>query len=198
MTTNHDDRIGGDHGASEGSPSDRSVTRRVFFKRTGMGALGIAMAPTVGVGALAVSGATYAQAFSSMDADVGATLVRMARDIFPHDKLPDGPYAAIIASYDQKMPKDAALKSLILGGVKTANGIAMKNFGKPYAQIPGEGERLVVLYAIEQTPFFQKLRGDLVFGLYNNKALFEFFGYEGSSWEKGGYLERGFNDIDWV
>ncbi len=42
------------------------------------------------------------------------------------------------------------------------------------------------------------MKGDLVTGLYDNKAVWPLFGYEGSSWEKGGYLNRGFNDIDWL
>ena len=28
-----------------------------------------------------------------------------------------------------------------------------------------------------------------MFGLYDNKALFPLFGYEGSSWEYGGYVK---------
>ena len=48
------------------------------------------------------------------------------------------------------------------------------------------------------TPFFQTVRSGLVTGLYNNKALWPLFGYEGSSWQKGGYVDRGFADIDWL
>ena len=32
----------------------------------------------------------------------------------------------------------------------------------------------------------------------NQKALWPKFGYEGSSFEHGGYLHRGFNDLDWL
>ncbi|MNW11081.1 hypothetical protein D3C71_2084400 [compost metagenome] len=51
---------------------------------------------------------------------------------------------------------------------------------------------------IETTPFFRETRSALMFGLYDNKTLFPLFGYEGSSVEKGGYLARGFNDLDWL
>jgi hypothetical protein len=37
-----------------------------------------------------------------------------------------------------------------------------------------------------------------MFGLYDNPALFPLFGYEGFSVEKGGYLARGYNDLDWL
>ena len=52
--------------------------------------------------------------------------------------------------------------------------------------------------SIEQTAFFQKVRGDLVVSLYNQKELWPKFGYEGSSAEHGGYIKRGFADIDWL
>jgi len=180
------------------SLKDASISRRKFFKLSGMGALGVAVAPTAGVSLLATSGEAYAGNFSAIGDRVGATLVKMARDIFPHDKVPDKYYAAVISSYDQKAGKDANLKNLMREGVKGLDAAAVKRFGKSYIEVAGEGERLELLYAIEQTPFFQKVRGDLVFGLYNNKELFSLFGYEGSSWEKGGYLERGFDDINWL
>ncbi|HMH74595.1 MAG TPA: gluconate 2-dehydrogenase subunit 3 family protein, partial [Bradyrhizobium sp.] len=51
---------------------------------------------------------------------------------------------------------------------------------------------------IEQTDFFKKVRSDLVVSLYNQEELWPKFGYEGSSAEHGGYIKRGFNDIDWL
>jgi hypothetical protein len=41
------------------------------------------------------------------------------------------------------------------------------------------------------------LRSDLIASLYNNPEVWPKFGYEGSSAEHGGYINRGFNDIDW-
>jgi hypothetical protein len=64
--------------------------------------------------------------------------------------------------------------------------------------VPWEIERVVLLQQIEQTPFFQKVRGDLIVSLYNQKELWPRFGYEGSSAEYGGYIKRGFADIDWL
>jgi hypothetical protein len=34
--------------------------------------------------------------------------------------------------------------------------------------------------------------------LYNNPDVWPKFGYEGASADKGGYINRGFNDIDWL
>jgi hypothetical protein len=49
-----------------------------------------------------------------------------------------------------------------------------------------------------QTPFFQSLRSNFVPYFYSNPAIWPLFGYEGPSNDKGGYLHRGFNDIDWI
>ncbi len=67
-----------------------------------------------------------------------------------------------------------------------------------YVALNWERDRLPLVQAITDTPFFQKLRSDLVVSFYNQKDLWPRFGYEGPSWEHGGYLERGFNDLDWL
>ncbi len=56
---------------------------------------------------------------------------------------------------------------------------------------------MALLRDIETTPFFQLVHGSLVTGLYNNPDIWPIFGYEGESASKGGYLYRGFDDIDW-
>jgi hypothetical protein len=61
-----------------------------------------------------------------------------------------------------------------------------------------EEDRVKLLQSIEATPFFGTVRAGLVTGLYNQKEIWPIFGYEGESFSKGGYIERGFNDIDWL
>ena len=46
--------------------------------------------------------------------------------------------------------------------------------------------------------FFQALRGKTVTMLYNNERVWQAFGYEGASFEAGGYLDRGFDDLAWL
>jgi hypothetical protein len=122
----------------------------------------------------------------------------MARDIYPHDKLPEKFYAEVVEGFDKVSASDAELKRLLVSGVEHINKLANAAHGKSYADVPTEGERVTLLYQIEQSPFFQKVRGDLFFGIYNRKDAWPHFGYEGSSWEKGGYIKRGFDDINWL
>ena len=66
---------------------------------------------------------------------------------------------------------------------------------------PSDGrkpQRVAILREIEKDPLFQKLRGGLVVGLYNQKEIWPVFGYEGESAIHGGYINRGFNDITWL
>ena len=53
---------------------------------------------------------------------------------------------------------------------------------------------------MEGTPFFQTVRGALIGadGPYNLPDVWKKFGYQGSSWQLGGYLSRGFDDIAWL
>ncbi len=51
---------------------------------------------------------------------------------------------------------------------------------------------------MEAEPFFQTVRGHTVVALYNNQVVWDQFGYQGSSWQDGGYLQRGFQDIGWT
>ncbi|MNN60848.1 hypothetical protein D3C81_1760550 [compost metagenome] len=69
---------------------------------------------------------------------------------------------------------------------------------RAFEDIANEDDRVALLREIETTPFFRETRSALMFGLYDNKTLFPLFGYEGSSVEKGGYIARGFNDLDWL
>ena len=46
--------------------------------------------------------------------------------------------------------------------------------------------------------FFETVRGATMNGLYGNPRVAAFFGWEGSSVEHGGYINRGFDDIGWL
>ena len=74
----------------------------------------------------------------------------------------------------------------------------MKSGDGGYIALGWEEDRVKVLQQIEATPFFQTIRGGLVVGLYNQKDLWPIFGYEGKSYSKGGYIARGFDDIEWL
>ncbi len=126
-------------------------------------------------------------------------LLQMAKDIYPHDGfLDDKPYVNVVDGLIKEAGTDAATDKLLTDGLTALNASAKKIHGKSYTQISSYGAREALLRHIELGGFFQKVRGGLLFGLYNNKDLFPKFGYEGSSHEHGGYIDRGFSDMTWL
>jgi hypothetical protein len=142
--------------------------------------------------------AAWAQQAKTLAPHNMATLVRMSRDIYPHDHLPDLYYVNAVAPYDDKAKSDGDLKKLLDDGVGRLDQDAKDRFKRTYLEVPEESDRVALLVGISQTPFFSKIRSGLVVSLYNQPDLWKRFGYEGSSFEYGGYLNRGFNDIDWL
>jgi hypothetical protein len=100
--------------------------------------------------------------------------------------------------HDEKAATDAELKGLIEDGMAKLNTLARNKNSVDYADLANEGDRTAVLRDVENDAFFQKVRSSLITGLYNNKEVWPVFGYEGESASKGGYINRGFNDLDWL
>jgi hypothetical protein len=119
------------------------------------------------------------------------TLLQLTRHIFPHDTLDDAVYALVVKDLDAASTGDQAVAKLLSEGV---------------ADLHSEGDWLALTTAQQFTSvekiagkaFFEKIRSTAVVSLYNNELAFAHFGYEGSSFEKGGYLNRGFNDLTWL
>jgi hypothetical protein len=172
------------------------VSRRGFLRGSGLAAISVTVVPTVSMAA--AKDVAAQQSFHTLGAATGKALLRMARDIYPHDKLADKFYIEAVVPYDAAAAKDAVVRTLLTDGVHDLDQRAKQHYGVPYVSVKTEEERVALLKDIEATPFFKKVQGDLVTGLYNNKQLWPLFGYEGSSWQKGGYLHRGFDDIDWL
>jgi hypothetical protein len=168
--------------------------RRVFLQGAATTVPAVAIATSAG---LSVSDA-WADDATTLKPATLKTLVKMARDIYPHDFLGDSYYITAIKPWDGKAAKDPAVKSLISDGVARLDQDATDRHKVPYAQVPWENDRVALLQRIEQTAFFQEIRGALVVSLYNQKEVWPKFGYEGSSAEHGGYIKRGFADIDWL
>jgi hypothetical protein len=170
------------------------IDRRNFLKTAGAVAPAVAVAATTG---LSIDGA-WADSAQTLKPDTMRTLAKVARDIYPHDHLADRYYIVAVTPWDAKATSDPKVKTLIEEGVALINQLAQANYKQPYAAVAWEEQRVALLRQIEQSEFFVKMRGDLLVSLYNNHEVWPKFGYEGSSAEHGGYINRGFNDIDWL
>ena len=180
---------------------------RVIDKRHQVGrrrflASGTATAAGVGAvtsGAVIIGGdGAWALSVSALSPGAATTLVRMARDIFPHDRLDDSYYARAVEPYDQQAGEDADLHALIEDGTAALNARAQERYGAAYADVESEGDRVSLLHEVANTALFKKLRGDLVVSLYNQPEVWQRLGYEGPSAPQGGYIDRGFDDLNWL
>lgn len=167
----------------------RGLTRRQLLSRSlSAGALAV-----VGTGFIAAPTAAWAVEVTVITPDQMATLLQMARDIYPHDQVPDQFYAVAVKGYDSEEQK-----ALVAEGVAALDAAAKAAGFESYVAAGWEEDRVKLLQGIEMTPFFQTVRSGLVTGLYNQKEVWPIFGYQGESFSQGGYIERGFNDIDWL
>jgi hypothetical protein len=169
-------------------------SRRIFLQGAASAVPVVAVAASAGIG---IEDAWAADATTLTPATL-KTLVKVARDIYPHDFLVDGYYITAIKPWDGKAAKDPAVKAMLEDGVRRLDQDAKDRHKATYLQVPWEADRVALLQGIEQTDFFKSVRSDLVVSLYNQQELWPKFGYEGSSAEHGGYINRGFADIDWL
>ena len=128
---------------------------------------------------------------SGLDAHCRATLVAMARQLFPHDALDDAPYADIVRSIAKEADDERI--GLIVEGVELLDSA----MGTRFVDLPEE-RKVEALKEIEGSDFFNDIRGTTVRNLYRNPLVWAHFGYEGPSSHLGGYVKRGFDDAAWV
>jgi hypothetical protein len=130
--------------------------------------------------------------------DESRALLKFTRDLFPHDRLEDSFYAKAIAPLQDEAAKDAAIGKLLAGGIAQLNASCMASAGKPFADVADESLRVAAIRQIQGGVFFAKVYGGTMTPLYNQPELWPRFGYEGPSSALGGYVNRGFSDIDWL
>ncbi len=169
-----------------------TISRRTFFKGSGavlMGTLAYAGGPI----ALLAPTRTWALELETLTARQGDVLLRLTRHIFPHDTLEDAVYALVVKDLDGAARADTSSQALLASGVDRLDARS----GGDWLALSNDAQ-LVHVRAIAGDPFFENVRSTAVVSLYSNEMAWAHFGYEGSSWDKGGYLLRGFNDLDWL
>ncbi len=170
--------------------SKSGFNRRQFLETSGRTVVG--GVATTSVAAMIAPGGAWAAGLTTLDEPTADVLLRVCRVMFPHDKLGDDPYRTCVGGLDMKAAKDDALAKQMKDGAA-----ALDNGGRKFLKID-EAAQVKALTAIEDTPFFKTIHGHVIVALYNNPKVWGHFGYEGPSFPLGGYLERGFDDIDWL
>jgi hypothetical protein len=105
--------------------------------------------------------------------------------------LPDDVYARVGEKLAVMAREDPGIARTIEDGVSALNG------GRPFADLSADGQ-LEALTGIEGSDFFELVRSTAVVEVYSDQRTWQLVGYEGPSFDKGGYIDRGFNDLDWL
>jgi hypothetical protein len=169
------------------------MDRRRFLEASSGAAAGVVIAASGGTTLLMASDGAWAMSLETLSGADATTLLKALRVIYPHDSLGDRYYAAVVAALDEDAKAGGETAGLLKDGVAGLD----RAYGIPFAEL-SEGNQLRVLTAIQDTPFFQTIRGKAIVALYNNPLVWQAFGYEGASFDEGGYLERGFDDLGWL
>jgi hypothetical protein len=120
-----------------------------------------------------------------------ATITAVARTLYPHDALPDDVYARVGEKLAEAAREDPEAAREIEEGVDGLNG------GRPFAELSADA-RVEAMKGIEGSDFFELVRSNAVVEVYSDERTWRVVGYEGPSFDKGGYINRGFNDLDWL
>ncbi|HWN58194.1 MAG TPA: tat (twin-arginine translocation) pathway signal sequence, partial [Methylomirabilota bacterium] len=94
---------------------------------------------------------------------------------------------------DANSKSDPAVGKMLTEGIATLDGSGGAKFADR-----NENDQVAALEAVQTTPFFLKVRGAELESLYSNPAMWKAFGYQGPAYAAGGYIHRGFNDLNWL
>ena len=131
--------------------------------------------------------------YQRLSPELGEQLMSIYRMMFPHGAVADEFYDHVVLRLDEQAVRDENFLGFLSNGVE----VLSCQTASAWSALSPEA-RLQTLKSAEETPFFQRLRSDFILYFYSNPAIWPLFGYEGPSNDKGGYLHRGFNDIDWI
>ena len=124
--------------------------------------------------------------------DAQERLVRVVKAAFPHKAFPDGPYERTAAHIIVTAAGSPYQTAQLGQGLLSLDALR----DRPFAELDA-AQQLSVLTQVQHTPFFQLVRSTTVVFMYSDRDVWAVLGYEGESSHLGGYVDRGFDDLDW-
>ena len=168
------------------------LDRRTFLRLAG-GAAAAATMMSAGVSLVPLSAEAglWGLELKAFNEHEAMTLLKVARRIFPHRTLADVYYAGVVKGLDEDAQKSVDTAKLLKDGVATLD----RAVGVKWSEL-SPGYQLATLQA--QPKLLETVKGKAVVAIYNDPLVWRHFGYEGPSFQYGGYMHRGFNDLTWL
>ena len=128
-------------------------------------------------------------ALGVLDVAQARKLLSVCRTLFPHAFLDDDYYIEVVVAIDAKAASDPIVANTLIAGLRELPSDFV---------VSDATSREASLREVEKSRFFTLTYNETLAGLYGSKEVSRLLGYEGSSIEFGGYINRGFDDIDWL
>lgn len=130
---------------------------------------------------------------TALGAQDRANLIKLLRTAYPHPQFPDGPYERTADKILEQVHESVWHCTLLSRGLRTLDAASEGSF----CALDDVGAARVA-EQIADAEFFVFIRGVAVPILYDDHEVWDALGYEGESFSQGGYLHRGFDDLDWL
>src|SRR5260370_22956969 len=164
------------------------MKRREFLQKSVIVVAGAAAAAS---GVTVVGYADQWAGLKSLNAHEGETLLKMSRQIYPHDRLDDSYYLKVVQDLDSEAGTTPDTAKLLHDGVANLDQAPNAKF-----ITQSSDDQIAALKKVERTPFFEKVRSTALVSLYNNPGVWKKLGYPGASYQIGGFLPHGFNSLN--
>jgi hypothetical protein len=129
----------------------------------------------------------------SFDPVEAEALVAVVQTLCPHDAVPLAPYRRVICQFDRIASETPAAHEAF----KVVLGLLKEQWRLPFSDL-AETYRVQSLKRIETTPQFFFVQRLAIRYFYDDVEIWTAFGYQGASVHLGGYVKRGFDDLDWL
>jgi hypothetical protein len=196
VTKQHEGPPAGSGETSPRAPRGIRFDRRTFLKSSlsTVGAYAVALGGTTW---LVGPGKAWAVEMIAFEPELTESLVAMTRALYPHERLGDIYYAVVVKELDAEASgfEDKERLDLYREGMLALDEAAGGSF---LSAPPEEQEKALEAISASNPDFFQAVRSKTVVSLYGQPDVWAQFGYEGPSYEMGGYLFNGFNDLSWL
>ncbi len=168
------------------------MRRREFLQKSALVIVGTAVS-TAPAASAATGGEQWPAPLKTLSPAQARTLLKMARQIYPHPGLDDACYMTTVLDLDSEAAVSPETAKLLSDGIAQLHSSGSGRFDDLSAE-----QQTAVLVKIQSGSFFQKVRSVEVVSLYNNHEVWKRFDYRGASYPFGGYIHHGFNDLNWL
>ncbi len=164
--------------------------RRQFLRRLGQTGLLFAIIPTLLHRRVAGAESKSAPALSQQELDV---LADLAHRLVPLLEPSSPVYQSVATAIQSQALRSTGLAELVSSGIVS---LAAEN-DKPWLELTAQ-QRAAAIQSGYPNQFLALIRWIACEHVLRDTQVWAKLGYQGSSIEYGGYLHRGFDDIDWL